>query len=74
MSKRFPHSNRYLLHLLWFNVLGRHLGTFSIIAALRARSFHSPWAVPGALVQGQGAAKAARISGGLQTGFQIQWQ
>lgn len=74
MSKRLPHSNKHLLHLLWFNVVGRHLRAFSTIAALRARSFYSPWAVPGVVVQGQGAAKAARISGRLQTGFQIQWQ
>lgn len=59
MSKRFPHSNEHLLHLLWFNVVGRHLGASSTVATSSARSFYTPWAVPGALVQGRGAAGAA---------------
>lgn len=57
MSKRFPHSNEHLLHLLWFNVAGRHPGASSRVPTPNARSFYTPWAVPGVLVQELGAAR-----------------
>lgn len=66
MSKRFPQSNEHLLHLLWFNVVGRHLGASRIVAMPSARSFHTP-----------GHARAGGCRGSvvrLQAGFQTQWQ
>jgi len=47
MSKRFPHSSGPLLHLLWFNAVGRHPGASSTVATPSARSFCITWAVPG---------------------------
>lgn len=71
MSKRFPQSNEHLLHLLWFNVVGRHLGVSCIVATPSTRSFYTPSHARGT----GGRAGGCRGSVvGLQAGFQTQRQ
>lgn len=71
MSRGFAHCNESLLHLLWFNVAGTHLGVSSTVATPSTRSFifpgpcHRHW-------QKAGAAAAARdlcLDWGLAAGL-----
>lgn len=62
MSRGFAHSNEHLLHLLWFNVTGTHLGASSTAAAPSARSFYSPWAQAQRLREARGLQQLQGIS------------
>lgn len=42
MSRGFAHCNEHLLHLLWFNEAGTHLGPPSTVATPSTRSFYTP--------------------------------
>lgn len=42
MSRGFAHCNEHLLHFLWFNEAGTHLGPPSTVATPSTRSFYTP--------------------------------